>query len=122
MGRNMYEIYYIKLAFLPSKSAFFLFPIFMIDKEIQRNIQRFKVMTSGKFSKKKTVYFQPNYSAFFSLRTCRNRRCFYFLTLLAVTVAALCSFCRGNLCTDVGDTKHDVDCPTPPTAPCIVVR
>jgi len=77
----------------------------------------------GKFFKEEDALLSATlFCFFFSLRTCCNRRCFCFLTPLAVTVAAVRSFCRGNLCTDVGDTKHDVDCPTPPTAPCIVVR
>lgn len=79
-------------------------------------------MTSENFSNKKTVYFQPHNSVFFLFRTFCNRRCFCFLTTLAVTVAAVCSSYRGNFCTDVGDTKQDVDCPTLPTAPCIVVQ
>ena len=55
--------------FLPSKSAFCCFRILWLIKEIHGNIQSFKVMISGYFSKKKTVYFKPRYSVFFFSRS-----------------------------------------------------
>lgn len=86
--------------------------------------QGFKVVISELVEEQvKAAHLRQHCPAVFScLEVLQQVFCFFLPCSISRDYSRSCSFYRGHLVSDVGSTKHDVDCLTSQTAPCILVQ